>query len=127
MSSSKADAHDRKLSKDQKVDWPRHLPALVHAYNLIRLVITGYSPHYLMFWCWPHLPIKFYFPRVRSKKKHQHVDLYIAKLCEQLQEAFKEVQMQSTSEAERQKRYYDRKANTVSLEPGDLDLAKANT
>ena len=40
-------------------------------------------------------------------------------------EAFKEVQVQSTSEAERQKWYCDRKANAISLEPGDLVLAKA--
>ena len=30
------------------------------------------------------------------------------------------------SEAERQKQYYDRKANAVSLEPGDLVFAKFN-
>ena len=30
------------------------------------------------------------------------------------------------SEAERQKQYYDRKANAISLEPGDLVLAKAD-
>ena len=59
-------------------------------------------------------------------KKHQCVDHYIAELCEWLKEAFKEAQMQSTSEAERQKRYYDRKANVISLEPGDLVMAKAN-
>ena len=41
--------------------------------------------------------------------------------------AFKEAQVQSTSEAKRQKQYHDRKANAVSLEPGDLVLAKANT
>ena len=35
--------------------------------------------------------------------------------------------MQSTSEAERQKQQYDRKANAFSLEPGDLVLAKADT
>ena len=35
--------------------------------------------------------------------------------------------MQSTSEAETQKQYYDRKANAVSLEPGNLVLAKADT
>ena len=34
--------------------------------------------------------------------------------------------MQSTSEAERQKQYYNRKANAISLEPGDLVLAKAD-
>ena len=41
-------------------------------------------------------------------------------------EAFKEVQVQSTSEAERQRWYYNHKANAISLEPGDLVLAKAN-
>ena len=51
---------------------------------------------------------------------------YVAKLIEQLQEAFKEAQMQSTSEVERQKWHYDRKANAISLEPGGLVLPKAN-
>ena len=74
----------------------------------------------------PHLPISFYFPTIRGTQKHQHVDHYITKLCEWLQEAFKEAQVHSTSESERQKWYYDRKANAVSLEPGDLVLAKAN-
>ena len=32
--------------------------------------------------------------------------------------------MQSMSEVERQKWYYDRQANAISLEPGDLVLAK---
>ena len=35
--------------------------------------------------------------------------------------------MQSTSEVERQKWYYLRKANAISLESGDLVLAKADT
>ena len=35
--------------------------------------------------------------------------------------------MQSSSEAERQRQYYDCKANAISWEPGDLVLAKANT
>ena len=64
---------------------------------------------------------------MRGMKKHQHVDHYIAELCEWLQEAFKEAQMQSMSEAERQKWYYNRKANAISLEPGNLALAKADT
>ena len=34
--------------------------------------------------------------------------------------------MLSTSEAERQKWHYNRKANAISLEPDDLVLAKAN-
>ena len=115
-----------KLSKGQKADWPKHLPELVHAYNSTRLAITWYRPHYLMFGCWLHLPINFYFPIIRGMKKPQCVDHYIAKLCEQMWEAFKETQVQSTSEAERQKWHCNRKANTVSLEPSDLVLAKAD-
>ena len=34
--------------------------------------------------------------------------------------------MQSMSEAERQKWYYNRKSNAISLEPGHLVLAKAD-
>ena len=34
--------------------------------------------------------------------------------------------MQSSFEAERQRQYYDHKANAISLEPGDLVLVKAD-
>ena len=34
-----------KLSRDEKVDWPKHLPELVHAYNSMGLAITRYSLH----------------------------------------------------------------------------------
>ena len=63
---------------------------------------------------------------IGGTKKHQCVDHYIAELGEWLWEAFKQAQVQSTSEAERQKQYYDRKPNAISLEPGDLVLAKAD-
>ena len=46
-----------KLSKDHKVDWPKHFTELVHIYNSMRSAITGYSPHYLMFGCWSCLSI----------------------------------------------------------------------
>ena len=87
------------LSKDWKVDWPRHLPKLVHAYNSMMLPITRYSPHYLMFGCQLCLPIDFYFPMIRGTKKHQCVDHYIVELCEWLWESIKEAQVQSISEA----------------------------
>ena len=50
----------RKLSKDLKADWPKHLPEMVHAYNSTILAITGYNPHYLMFRCWPCLAVNCY-------------------------------------------------------------------
>ena len=116
----------RKLSKDWKADWPKHLPELVHAYNSTRLAIMGYSPHYLVFGQWLSLPINFYFPTIVSTEKHQHVDHYLADLHEWLHNTFKEAQVQSTSEAERQRWYYDHKANAISMVPGNLALAKAN-
>ena len=73
-----------KLSKNQKEDWLKHLPKWVHAYNFVRLAITGYSPHYLMFGCQPHLPVDFYFPMVRGTQKYQHVNHYVTELCERL-------------------------------------------
>ena len=108
------------------MDWSKHMPELVHAYNSMRSTITRYSPHYLMFGCQPCLSLDFYFPTIRGMKKHQCVDHYSAKLCEWLWDAFKEAQVQSTSEAERQKWYYDRKAKAIWLGTGDLVLAKAN-
>ena len=66
------------------------------------------------------------FPTIMSTEKHQYVNHYVAHLCEWLHKAFKEAQVQSTSEAVRQKQYYDHKANAISLEPGNLVLAKAN-
>ena len=55
-------------SRDQKANWPKHLPELVYAYNSMRLAITGYSLHYLMFGWWPHLPINFIFPLSWAQK-----------------------------------------------------------
>ena len=115
-----------KLSKDQKADWTKHLPKLVHAYNSMRLAFTRYNPHYLMFGHQPCLPIDFYFPMAWGTQKYQHVSHYVAELHERLWGAFKDAQVQSTSEVERQKWHYNRKANAISLEPGDLVLAKAN-
>ena len=50
-----------KSSNDWKVDWFKHVPELVYAYNSMRSAITRYIPHYLMFRQWPCLPIDFYF------------------------------------------------------------------
>ena len=59
-----------KLSKDQKADWPKHLPELVYAYNSMRLAITRYRPYYLMFGHQLCLPVNVYFPMIRGMEKH---------------------------------------------------------
>ena len=79
-------------------------------------------------WCLgaDHAYLLILLPYDKGMEKHQHVDHYIAKLGEWLWDTSKEAQVQSMSEAGRQKWYYDRKANAISLEPGDLVLAKSN-
>ena len=47
----------RRLSQDEKANWPKHLPELIQAYNGTRSAITGYSPHYLLFGYRPRFPI----------------------------------------------------------------------
>ena len=116
----------RKLSKDWKADWINHLPELVHAFKYMRSAITWYSPHYLMFGHWQHLPVNFYCPTIWAWRNTDVLNYYVVELYEWLWEAFKEAQEQSTAEAKRQKWYYDRKANAILLEPGDLVLAKAD-
>ena len=54
------------------------------------------------------------------------VDTYIASVRERLGRALREAQAQSTTEACRQKQYYDRKVGTVNLKPGNLILVKAD-
>ena len=39
------------LSKEQKDNWPLHLPSLVFAYNAMPHSTTGYQPYELMFGC----------------------------------------------------------------------------
>ena len=48
-------------------------------------------------WVPTMLPIDFYFPTIRSTKKHMCVDHYIAKLHKWLWEALEEAQVQSVS------------------------------
>ena len=71
-------------------------------------------------------PSTFIFPLLWAPEGHWNVNQYLADLHEWLDEAFKEVQTQSTSEAEKQRQYYDHKANAISLEPGDLVLVKVD-
>ena len=54
------------------------------------------------------------------------VDTYVASMRNRLRSALREAQAQSTAEACRQKRYYDRKVGAVNLKPGNLVLVKAD-
>ena len=114
-----------KLDPEEKADWPIYLPALIQAYNGTRSAVMGYSPHYLMFGRRPQLPVDIYFPTIREKPETStHVNSYVTGLKKILQKAFSLARSKTEAEAAHQKRYYDRRAKALILEPGDLVLLR---
>ena len=66
-----------KLTKDKKAQWEKHLLEVLQTYNSTWSVVTGYSPHYLMFGRHPRLPINFYFPTRGAFEHSHHVPEYV--------------------------------------------------
>ena len=113
-----------KLVHDKKAQWEQHLPELLQAYNSTRSVVTGYSPHYLMFGRCPCLPVDYYFPMV-STFEHPHcVPTYVAEVRRCFKEAYAKAHLQTNCKAKKQKWYYDRTTTTMQLVPGDVVLMK---
>ena len=113
-----------KLLHDKKAHWEQHLLELLQAYNSTRLVVTGYSPHYLMFGRHPCLPVDYYFLTVSAYKHSCHVPAYVTEVQRHFKEAYTEAHLQTNCEAEKQKCYYDRATSTGQLIPGDIVLMK---
>ena len=95
-----------KLAADKKAQWGQHLPELLQLYNSVWSVVTGYSPHYLMFGRCLHLPVDFCFPSMGAHVHPCHVLTYVeVRKC--FKEAYVEVHLQSNSKADGQKWYCD--------------------
>ena len=91
-----------KLASDKMVQCEQCLPELFQVCNSTRSVVTGYSPHYLMFGRHPHLPVNFYFP-TRGAHVHSHcVPANVEEVRKHFKEAYAEAHLQTTSEADRQ-------------------------
>ena len=113
-----------KLASDKKVQWKQHLSKLLQACNSTRSAVTGYSPHYLMFGRHPCLPVDFYFPTNGAHVCSRPVPAYVEEVRKHFKEAYTEAHLQTNSEAEQQKRYYDRATSTMQLMLGDVTLMK---
>ena len=81
----------------------------------MRSAITSYSLHYLMFGRHPHLPVDFYFPTKGT---------YVEEVRKCFKEAYTEAHLQTNSEVDQQKWYFDRVTSTVQLMLGDVILMK---
>ena len=116
-----------KLSHDKKTQWEQYLPELLQAYNSTRSVVTGYSPHYLMFGRSPHLPVDYYFLTVSAYEHSRHMPAYVTEVQRCFKEAYAEAHLQTNCKAKKQKHYYDQATSTVQLVPGDVVLMKNDT
>ena len=95
-----------KLNPNRKHRWLDHIGSICHAYNTTRSQVTGYSPHFLMFGCRPHLPIDLLFPTVR-RTTIKGVDSYVTALYDHLCLAIGKAKATAEKEARRFKRIYD--------------------
>ena len=91
-----------KLSRDKKAQWEQHLLELLQAYNSTRSMVTGYSPHYLMFQRCPRLPVDYYFPMVSSYEHSRCMPAYVMEVQRCFKEAYTEAHLQTNCEAEKQ-------------------------
>ena len=76
-----------KLEEDKRRDWLTHLGSVVHAYNAMRSLVKGFSPHYLMFGRQPHIPIDLLFPTIKCLNTTKTLDEYVTALYRRLREA----------------------------------------
>ena len=112
------------MEPEKRAKWPSHLGPILITYNATRLLITGYSPYFLMFGGRPRLPVDLLFPTVRRDENSRTTDKYVTSLYDKLKSALASARDTALLEAQRQKRLYDHRAGAVELHPGDKVLVK---
>ena len=109
-----------KLEEDKKAHWSEHLPEMLAAYNGTRSAVTGYSPYFLLFGRKSRMPVDCLFPTLHDPPHQAKMKVSVAAMQKRLKEAFAVARHLTSQEAARQRRYYDRKARAVALQPGDV-------
>ena len=115
-----------KLEEDKKACWSEHLPELLLAYNATRFTVTGYSPYYLLFGRRSRIPVDYLFPTLHDSPHQTKMEVSVAAMQKRLKEAFAVARCLTSEEAAKQRRYYDRKAGAVALQPGDVVMVRTD-
>ena len=109
-----------KLEQDKKACWSEHLPEMLSAYNGTRSAVTGYSPYFLLFGRKSRMPVDYLFPTICDPPHQTKMEVSVAAMQKRLKEAFAVARHLTSQEVAKQRRYYDRKAGAVALQPGDV-------
>ena len=96
-----------KLDEDKKACWSKHLPELLMAYNSMCSVVTGYSPHFLLFGRRPRIPVDYLFPTLRDIPHKSKLEESVALHQKRLKEAVAMARQLTSKEAARQQCHYD--------------------
>ena len=115
-----------KLEEDKKACWSEHLPEMLSAYNGTRSAVTGYSPYFLLFGRKSRMPVDCLFPTLHDSPHQAKMEVSVATMQKRLKEAFTVARHLTSQEAARQRRYYDRKAGAVALQPGDVVMVRTD-
>ena len=115
-----------KLAEDKKARWSEHLPELLSAYNGTCSAVTGYSPYYLLFGRKNRMPVDCLFPTLCESPHRTKMEVSVATMQKRLKEAFEVARRLTYEEATKQRRYYDRRAGAVTLQPGDVVMVRTD-
>ena len=115
-----------KLEQDKKASWSEHLPEMLAAYNGTHSAVTGYSPYFLLFGKKSRMPVDCLLPTLRDSPHQAKMEVSVAAMQKRLKEAFAVARQITSQEAARHRRYYDRKAGAVALQPGDVVMVRAD-
>ncbi len=112
------------LRPDQKADWKKYVPSLVHAYNSTRHESTGHSPFYLMFGRHPRLPVDLVFKPTAGQNEQRDYPEYVKSLKKRLEFAYRLARSKVATAQENQRRQYNRKNRGATVEVGDRVLVR---
>ena len=109
-----------KLEQDKKARWSENLLEILAAYNGTHSTVTGYSPYFLLFGRKARMPVDYLFPTLQDLPHQTKMEVSFVAMQKRLKEAFAVARHLTSQEAAKQWLYYDRKAEAVALQPGDV-------
>ena len=112
------------MELEDKKNWIEKLNTLTHLYNCTRSSMTGHSPYKLVFGREPILPVDLEFGLPGVTGIGGGASAYANKLKETMQRVHELAEQQMVKRQRQMKKYYDKKANSIVLQEGDLVLVR---